>query len=240
MKNLFIAAALYFFMFYPTIRCYAKPTAVMSPQKLYQTSYIPENKEEKSVEINNQYNELIEAARDCIIKNDGEAPANYDFSSVIYRSKYDHYETLGYWVADIDGNGINELIFGGYGANPDSSGNSIIYDVYTISDGELIHVLDGWERNRFYLCENGMIANEGSGGASNSSYSYFVFDGSKLQLAESVIYDGAKDPENPWFYSTVSQYDAENVAPISEEAATELMEKYVYTNPPFTPFAADK
>ena len=77
-----------------------------------------------------------------------------------------------------------------------------------------------------------MIANEGSGGASNSSYSYFVFDGSKLQLAESVIYDGAKDPENPWFYSTVSQYDAENAAPISEEAATELMEKYVYTNPP--------
>ena len=54
MKNLFIAAALYFFMFYPTIRCYAKPTAVMSPQKLYQTSYIPENKEEKYVEINNQ------------------------------------------------------------------------------------------------------------------------------------------------------------------------------------------
>ena len=184
------------------------------------------------------YEKLIAAAGECAVKNNGEKPEGYDFSSVIYMKKDWDYGTLGYLIRDMDGNGTDELIFGG---NADESGSwydSIIYDVYTISDGELVHVLDGWERNRYFLCENGMIANEGASSAFDGSYSYFTFEGDRLSLVESVIrkYEG---DENAcvYYHTTESELDTENAEIISEEQADAVIEKYVYERIPFIPFA---
>lgn len=142
-------------------------------------------------------------------------------------------DTLGYFIEDIDGNGIEELVIG----EKYSEDLTFIYNIYTISAGELVRVTDGWDRNQYYLCENGMIANEGSSSAAESCYAYFTFDGSELHFVESVIYDGYKDPENPWFYSTESAYDAEYAEPVSEERARETMGRYVYKKLTFIPFA---
>ena len=56
---------------------------------------------------------------------------------------------------------------------------------------------------------------------------------------EAVIYDGMKDADHPWFYSTESEYDAKNAEPISEERAMEIRGKYVYEHPVFIPFAEE-
>lgn len=173
----------------------------------------------------------------CSPKKDGEFPEKYYISIVMMTPS--SYETLGYLIKDIDGNGTDELIFGGNETSPDSAQAGIIYDIYTISDGKLVHVLNGWERNRYYLCDNGMIANESSGGAAHSSYSYFTFKESELHLVESVIYDGDRDRDNPWFYSTESEYDTKNADPISEKKADEIKEMYTYQYPAFIPFTED-
>lgn len=173
----------------------------------------------------------------CSPKKDGELSEKYYISSVMMTPR--SYEILGYLIQDIDGNGTDELIFGGNETGPDGARTGIIYDIYTISDGKLVYVLNGWERNRYYLCNNGMIANEGSSGAAHSSYSYFTFEGSELHLVESVIYDGDKDRDNPWFHSTESEYDAKNAEPISEKRADEIREKYTYEYPAFIPFTED-
>lgn len=82
--------------------------------------------------------------------------------------------------------------------------------------------------NRYYLCENGMLANEGASGASDFRYSYYTFDGVKLHLKESVIYDGGREEEQPWFYlsgemdSDESGGSAEDAEPISEMRAEEI------------------
>ncbi len=187
---------------------------------------------EKPAVDNDFYEELIDAAERCIREEDYEAPEAYGFSVIICMGR--NSETLGYRIEDIDGNGIEELIFG-----ENWGEHTVIYDIYTIFEGELVHVLDGWDRNRYYLCENGMIANEGSGGAGRSHYGYFTFDGVELHLAEAVIYDGDKDRENPWFYSVESEYDAEYAEPISEERAAEIINQYVYCCRTFIPFVGD-
>ena len=187
---------------------------------------------EKPAVDNDFYEELIAAAERCVREEDLDVLEVYDFSVIIYMGR--HSETLGYRIEDIDGDGTQELIFG-----ENWGDHTVIYDIYTISEGELVHVLDGWDRNRYYLCENGMIANEGSGGAAHSNYSYFTFDGVELHLAEAVIYDGDKDRENPWFYSVESEYDAEYAEPISEERAAEIINQYVYCGRTFFPFVGD-
>lgn len=183
------------------------------------------------------YEELIAAAKECIIRNDGEEADDYDFSSMIYM--YGNQSRMGYLIEDIDDNGTDELIFGENSVDPDSSWDGVIYDIYTISNGELVHVLDGWERNRYYFCDNGMIANEGSGSAAYFEYAYFTFEGAELHLVESVIFDERKDAANPWFYMTQIQSDAENVESVSEEQAWAIIEKYVYERPVFIPFVEE-
>lgn len=184
---------------------------------------------EEPVVENEFYQKLISAVRKCIAGEEVEMPEEYDFSVSIHMFPGD---TLGYFIEDIDGDGTEELVIG------DTWGedHTLIYNIYTMSGGELVRAADGWERNQYYLCENGMIANEGSSGAANSSYAYFTFDGTELHLIESIIYDGFKDPENPWFYSTESVYDAEYAEPVSEEQAREIMSRYVYKKLTFIPF----
>lgn len=183
-----------------------------------------------------EYEELIEDVSERIKSKDTDAPADDRFSSALIVSGYYADRVRGYLIQDIDGDGVEELIFGENGTDAEGVRGTIVYDIYTISGGELVHVLDGWVRNRYYLCENGMIANEGSNGADNSSYAYFTLENNALHLVESVICDGMRDAENPWFYSTKSEYDAENAEPVSEEKANEIMGKYVYLYPELIPF----
>lgn len=192
---------------------------------------------EYRIKDGDSYEKLIAAAREYIVKHNDKIRMDYDFSTALMSSGDD--ETQGYLIEDIDGNGIDELIFLENRNNPDDEWDGIIYEMYTTYNGKPVRVLKGWERSRYFLCENGTLANEGSSGAGNSNYSYFTFEESKLHLVESVIYDGMKDADHPWFYSTESEYDAENAEPISEERAMEIRGKYVYEHPVFIPFAED-
>lgn len=193
-----------------------------------------ENGQEKAEEEYGYYGKVIAAVRECIENKELLVPEGYGFSAALITTGRSM--TQGYLIKDIDGDGTEELILGANGKEPGNAWDGIIFNIYTVSDGELVRVLNGWERNRYYFCENGMIANEGSSGAAKSDYSYFTFEGGKLHLVESVIYDGMKDTENPWFYSTESEYDAENAESISEEQAIEIREMYAYERPSFLPF----
>lgn len=203
---------------------------------------VTENEQEGQAKLPECYEELITTATECIEGNVEEEfeDYDYDFSYIIY--VYGAYEGasmgLGYLIEDIDGNGTEELIFG---ENGSGAWDGVIYDLYTIYDGELVHVFEGGERDRYYLCENGMISNEGSGGAAVSVSAYYVFEGTELHLVEALLYNGWDSPDNPWFYSTQTNnyYDLENAEPINEDQARAIEEKYVYAHPTFIPFVEE-
>lgn len=181
------------------------------------------------------YDKLIAEARDVLENFDGNYPEEEPFSSVFYQ--HWDYETLGYLIKDIDGNSVDELIFGANTDGWDNGGwDGIVYDIYTIVNGEVVHVLDGWERNRYYLCENGRIANEASSSAFESSYNYYTYSGTELTLVESVLYNSRQDEEYPWFYSTEDEPDIKNAEPISQKKAAEIMNKYVHEHPKYASF----
>lgn len=188
------------------------------------------------------YDELIAEAREALENHTG-LPGVYpsdmsgNFSSVIY-ANWD-YETLGYLIRDIDGNGVAELIFG---ENGEDGWDGIVYNIYTISDGAVVRILEGWERSRYYLCENGCIAHEGSDGAGDNIYNYYRLNGAGLAVVESVkfhVVQGTDGFRNEWLYSTESdeyESDPESYQPIDSEQAQEIMSKYVYERPKFIPF----
>lgn len=117
--------------------------------------------------------------------------------SVVFFQKY-YKDNLGYIIKDIDDNGVNELIFGNIADSNDDKeiGCNNIVDIFTIKDGKLEHVIDGWERCYFRIRNDGVIACRGSGGASTYGYSYYEYKDSSLTRIEEVGKDYDK-----WYYS---------------------------------------
>ncbi|MCD7808039.1 MAG: hypothetical protein LUH02_01750 [Erysipelotrichaceae bacterium] len=147
------------------------------------------------------------------------------YDSIIEEAKDSTYN-LGYLLKDIDNNGIDELILGEYPSDDDSSWNEVIYDIYTIDNNEIIHVAEGGERNRYYLCDNGLIANECADSASYSTNAYYIYSDNSLTLSEAIIYNSEASIESPWFYTTTDLNDwSQN---ISEDEALEIMSSYTY------------
>lgn len=153
----------------------------------------------------------------------------YHFCEEFYMMRGYKPERMGYMLRDLDGNGVEELIFG-------ENGSGVVYDLYTIVDGNVIHVFSGGSRCRYLLCENGCIANEGSSSAFESEYAYYTYRGTELTLVEAVIFDFGKI-----FYSTeypyyLEEYPSESYQEITQKEAKDITEKYVYEVPQFTSF----
>lgn len=107
---------------------------------------------------------------------------------------------IGYAFIDIDGNGVQELLIGDVYAEGNSDG--MIFDLYTISNGTIVHILSSGERDRYYLCTNGMLANEWSSGATNLGINFYMFNGSKLSAATPSVSYSYRDIS----YTPFSQY----------------------------------
>lgn len=147
------------------------------------------------------------------------------------------YETgvdqIGYCVRDINGDGVDELMIGGIGEYSDPG---MFYDLYTMIDGQRVLVKSSGERDRYYLCQDQTIANEGSSGAALSIWGYYDFVSGQLQLKEGIFTDGDKHPENPYFYTTTTFYE-DYSNPISEEEAENIINKYTYETIPYISLA---
>lgn len=140
---------------------------------------------------------------------------------------------IGYKYQDIDHNGTTELIIGAIG----DGFSGYFLDLYTLQDEQPKLVISSGERDRYYLCTNGAISNEGSSGADTSFYCYYTIgsDGT-LTLSEALIFDSSYDPMQPWFYSTEG-IDVDTASPISEDVASQILNKYVQQAIDFVPLA---
>lgn len=158
----------------------------------------------------------------------------FNENGLCYLAAYDSdLDSIGYCLIDIDNNNICELLIGYIDRN-DCPG--MFYELYTSVNGEAVPVAMSWERNRYYLCEDDTIANEGSGSAWTSSWSYYDLNAGQLLFRESVFADGYYDEKSPWFYTDTAPYE-DYSSPISEEMADEIRNGYVYRSIPFIPLS---
>ena len=114
---------------------------------------------------------------------------------------------LGYALLDLDNDGTDELII----AN--DAERQVIYDLYSLVDGKLVHVFTGWDRNSYELREGYRILNIGSNGAASADYVYCHLSRGQLVTDSLIRFDAATDPDHPWFRGTGEN----DLAPITDE-----------------------
>ena len=167
------------------------------------------------------------------LRRSGASEAQTDFSHDLL-SVNDYYQTPGWLLRDLDGDGIPELLLG---ANWDE-GHTVIFNIYRSGGTRAVRVVNGWNRNRWYLCTDGSLANEGSSSAFESSYSYYRYTSGELQHLETLLYLDDGSGGSPWRYSvTTDQYvNSGDFHSVTEAEATAVMDKYTHETLAFTPF----
>ena len=178
-----------------------------------------------------EYDEVL--ANICDLRLAGTHGTETDFSSDLLTAN-DYYQTPGWLLRDLDGDGIPELLLG---ANWDE-GHAVIFNIYRYGGTRAVCVVNGWNRNRWYLCTDGSLANEGSSSAFESSYSYYRYTSGELQHLETLLYLDDGSGGSPWRYSvTTDQYvNSGDFHFVTEAEATAVMDKYTYETLTFTPF----
>ena len=142
---------------------------------------------------------------------------------------------IGIKRIDLNNDETDELIIGGYRAEDESSDDpTTLFAAYSVKDGEIQTIFQGWTRSCYYLAEDGSIIYRGSGGAMNYDIvKYYLtedIDGTlSLQETEAVVVDGSTYPEEPYSYYPegrqivgyddygVPEYTFESVVQMDEE-----------------------
>ena len=178
-----------------------------------------------------EYDEVL--ANICDLRLAGTQGTETEFSSDLLAVN-DYYQTPGWLLRDLDGDGIPELLLG---ANWDE-GHTVIFNIYRYGGTRAVRVVNGWNRNRWYLCTDGSLANEGSSSAFESSYSYYRYTSGELQHLETLLYLDDGSGGSPWRYSvTTDQYvNSGDFHSVTEAEATAVMDKYTHETLAFTPF----
>lgn len=148
--------------------------------------------------------------------------------------------SIGYALLDLDEDGKDELIISAVDKN---YAGGMLYDVYSAPNGEVIHVLSGHERNRYYLQdmenEGYAIANEASDSAWRSAWYYYSLGEGKLELTQGIIVNVEADADNPWFFTYDEDWDATNDTHDVDGIAESIVEAYTqsYMTLEYIPFS---
>ena len=168
------------------------------------------------------------------LRRSGASDVQTDFSHDLLFVN-DYYQTPGWLLRDLDGDGTSELLLGADWGD----GHTVILNIYRLDGAKAVRVVDGWNRSQYFLCSDGTLAHEWSGGADHWGRTYLRY-GETLLPIESVF-----DRGGVWYHAkgldALSLEDTQledRCKTIPSAEAEQLMERYTkqYEALPFTPF----
>jgi hypothetical protein len=115
---------------------------------------------------------------------DAENLLNNDFpQQLIYCMGDTPYDNIGYTLVDLDNNGIQELLIGE--ASDDPFYDCLLFQMYTLENGNVIKVLSSQENAGYQLCEDSTIALNYTDDSDDAGVSHYVYNNGTLDEVDS-------------------------------------------------------
>lgn len=142
-----------------------------------------------NVEVPKEYENLIKSYETALSESwDGGKLMDNDLNFMMadcYGSN--PFKQIGYWVGDIDGDGVSEFVVGAISAGADDFYGKLIFDCYTLDvNGSCVKVFGSEERNRYYYAGGNMFVNIGSSGAADSFETVVKYESGELNVNSSI------------------------------------------------------
>lgn len=140
-------------------------------------------------------------------------------------------EDFGYYMKDINADGIDELFFGMVDNSKSWMGN--FYDMYTLVNGHAHNVTSGGERWGCYLCRSGAIYDAGASGAGAGATTFYngLSQNGDLIPVEEISFEYGESGIQ--YYYTNSPDDYTSLKPVSENTANEVFKRYEVLDIPY-------
>jgi hypothetical protein len=134
-------------------------------------------------------------------------------------------ENVGFAFMDLDGNGIQELLIG---AILGSDRDPLVFEIWTIRNGEPAMLAQSGSHNRYYLQyaqEDGLwsVAYEAENGAANHAVYYLQLADGEFQVIQGIVFDAIANEQDPWFMAYDLDWDVSNDTPIDADTADAVM-----------------
>ncbi len=174
----------------------------------------------------NELNKHLTAIKEGWDANKFESENMSSMYTVMAMGEGNVLDKAGFCYKDLNLDGIDELLIGEIA---EGEWNGIIYDLYTVVDRKPVHVVSGYDRNRYFALDGTMIRNEYSNGANESGVNIYTLTGNSTELFRQVAYkyDGLANESKPWFKSyDVGKDEAENWENIEESDYNELDSRF--------------
>ena len=201
-------------------------------------------KEDKAGNGSGSYDSLISEIKEAVEKGDISA-LDVSASTQIKAGEMemDTDVRYGYLKKDLDGDGTDELILGSTNyivdTNLQARGryNSVIYDIFTLKDGNPEHVIKCEGYDRYYFGTDGTIIKEEGNLNSDTTIAVATFNNfnkDKLEVVEGIRYDLSGD--DVVYYRSDSDPTGDGAEKITYDKWKEIIDKHGYEFTEFTPF----
>ena len=173
--------------------------------------------------IDRVYTEQIERYHTAISQQWEEGDYYEHEMSPMVVSYYDGkaLDNVGFTFMDLDGDGLWELIIG---AIKNAERDPLIFEIWTLKDGEPVMLAQSGYHNRYYLQyaqEDNLwsVAYEAENGMANHAVYYLQLLEGEFQVVQGIVFDALADENNPWFMTYDLDWDVSNDTPIDEKTA---------------------
>jgi hypothetical protein len=140
---------------------------------------------------------------------------------------------IGFAFMDLNGDDIDELVLGWTGNECWNLDEGYVFVIYTIVDGKATLAVEGWNRNRYIIGEDGYLYNNGSSSSTETTYTKYKFSTEREDFLEPVekiySYYSYDDDEELWEHITdpedigVIEYAEKHQELLIDEAEAETM-----------------
>ena len=128
---------------------------------------------------------------------------------------------IGYYLTDIDGDGIDELLIG---ANNDKY-TDMIYDAYSIHRGTWTRLFMSDDDSKYYLSKDGTVYCESSYDDSSSITHYEIYGSYKFSTPIDNVVHRENGAEEQWLYSDNGYYYDDNAEVITKDEYNSYQKK---------------